>query len=114
MNRAIPAPALFGISAIFHYLCPSFAVLLFPHVGVLGVAWLRIVAEPLGFVYAFANYLLFMLYIMLGHRLANAEHAGPSRHLPTLVILRQLPSLKDIVGVALVTGGIALHDEIRT
>src|SRR3977135_2407858 len=32
----------FGGSAIFHYLGPSFAVLLFPAVGVLGVAWMRI------------------------------------------------------------------------
>ena len=30
------------VSASFHYLGPSFAVLLFSHVGVLGVAWLRI------------------------------------------------------------------------
>lgn len=30
------------ISAVFHYLGPSFAVLLFAHMGVLGVAWLRI------------------------------------------------------------------------
>jgi inner membrane transporter RhtA len=30
------------VSALFHYLGPSFAVLLFAHVGVLGVAWLRI------------------------------------------------------------------------
>src|SRR6185369_7129802 len=29
-------------SAIFHYLGPSFAVLLFAQIGVLGVAWLRI------------------------------------------------------------------------
>src|SRR5260221_6370779 len=32
----------FGVSAVFHYLGPSFAVLLFPAVGVLGVAWMRI------------------------------------------------------------------------
>lgn len=39
---AVPPHAWFGVSAIFHYLGPSFAVLLFPSVGVLGVAWLRI------------------------------------------------------------------------
>jgi inner membrane transporter RhtA len=33
----------FVVSAIFHYLGPSFAVLLFAHVDTLGVAWLRIV-----------------------------------------------------------------------
>ncbi len=38
-----PPPHLwFAVSAVFHYLGPSFAVLLFPQVGVLGVAWFRI------------------------------------------------------------------------
>lgn len=40
----VPPHAWFVVSAIFHYLGPSFAVLLFPSVGVLGVAWLRIAA----------------------------------------------------------------------
>jgi inner membrane transporter RhtA len=39
-----PPHAFFLVSAIFHYLGPSFAVLLFSHIGVLGVAWLRIAA----------------------------------------------------------------------
>ena len=38
----MPPHAFFPVSALFHYLGPSFAVLLFAHVGVLGVAWLRI------------------------------------------------------------------------
>jgi inner membrane transporter RhtA len=37
-----PAAACFAGSAVFHYLGPSFAVLLFARVDVLGVAWLRI------------------------------------------------------------------------
>lgn len=40
--RRVPPHLWFAVSAVFHYLGPSFAVLLFPHVGVLGVAWLRI------------------------------------------------------------------------
>jgi inner membrane transporter RhtA len=40
--EALPPHAWFGVSAVFHYLGPSFAVLLFPSIGVLGVAWLRI------------------------------------------------------------------------
>ena len=40
--EAVPPHAWFGVSAVFHYLGPSFAVLLFPAVGVLGVAWMRI------------------------------------------------------------------------
>ena len=37
-----PPPVYFVVSAVFHYLGPSFAVLLFARVSVLGVAWLRI------------------------------------------------------------------------
>jgi inner membrane transporter RhtA len=40
--HSVPPHAWFGVSAIFHYLGPSFAVLLFPAVGVFGVAWMRI------------------------------------------------------------------------
>jgi inner membrane transporter RhtA len=47
--RSVPPQAWFGISAVFHYLGPSFAVLLFPAVGVLGVAWLRIASAALVF-----------------------------------------------------------------
>ena len=39
-----PPESFFVISAVFHYLGPAFAVLLFARVDVLGVAWLRIVA----------------------------------------------------------------------
>lgn len=45
----MPPQAWFGVSAVFHYLGPAFAVLLFPSVGVLGVAWLRIASAALLF-----------------------------------------------------------------
>lgn len=41
-NR-IPPHAYFVVSAVFHYLGPALAALLFGHIDVLGVAWLRIV-----------------------------------------------------------------------
>lgn len=47
--RFVPPTAWFGVSAIFHYLGPSFAVLLFPSIGVLGVAWFRIASAALIF-----------------------------------------------------------------
>jgi inner membrane transporter RhtA len=47
--ETVPAPAWFGVSAVFHYLGPSFAVLLFPAVGVYGVAWFRIASAALVF-----------------------------------------------------------------
>ena len=37
------------VSAVFHYLGPSFAVLLFARVDVLGVAWLRIASAAIVF-----------------------------------------------------------------
>ena len=168
----LPPASYFGVSAVFHYLGPSLAVLLFARVSVLGVAWLRIASaavvfaawrrpwrlwprlttrqrwvlaglgavlaamnsvfylacdrlplstvgaieflgvvllavagartrrnllalvlavggvalltdirlagEPAGFAFAFANCALFMLYVVLGHRIANERPAGPA------------------------------------
>src|SRR6187549_2996805 len=44
-----PPEAYFVVSAIFHYLGPAFAVLLFARVDVLGVAWLRIASAAVIF-----------------------------------------------------------------
>ena len=38
----LPPQVYFVVSAVFHYLGPAFAVLLFARVDALGVAWLRI------------------------------------------------------------------------
>ncbi|MFC4112900.1 EamA family transporter [Nonomuraea zeae] len=166
LSDRVPPQAFFAVSAVFHYLGPALAVMLFEHVGVFGVTWLRIacaavvfavwcrpwrlarrlgraqlgllaalgvvlaamntvfylacariplstvgaieflgtivlaaigvrnrrnllalvlavggvavladvrlVDEPLGFVFAFANCALFLVYVVLGHRVANA------------------------------------------
>src|SRR5207244_7109488 len=45
----IPPQVFFFVSAIFHYLGPAFAVLLFAGVSVLGVAWFRIASAALVF-----------------------------------------------------------------
>jgi inner membrane transporter RhtA len=172
-NRRIPPQSFFVVSAVFHYLGPSLAVLLFARLDVLGVAWLRVASaaavfalwrrpwrafrelsrdgrrtllalglvlavmntafylavdrlplstvgaieflgpvilaaagtrtprnaaalalttagvaaitairltgQPLGFAFAFANCALFVLYIVLGHRIANAGRADHDR-----------------------------------
>ena len=44
MIDRVPPHLYFVVSAVFHYLGPAFAVLLFARVDVLGVAWLRVVA----------------------------------------------------------------------
>jgi inner membrane transporter RhtA len=48
-TERLPPHLLFVVSAVFHYLGPAFAVLLFARVDVLGVAWLRIGSAALVF-----------------------------------------------------------------
>ncbi len=134
----IPPEAFFICSAIFHYLGPAFAVLLFARVDVLGVAWLRIASAAvvfavwkrpwrlfaeletrdrrtvvaLGFVlaimnvcfylaidrlplatvgtiyiFAFANCALFVLYILLGHRIAATGGRGGVERLALAMVI---------------------------
>jgi inner membrane transporter RhtA len=50
-GSSVPPEAFFICSAIFHYLGPAFAVLLFTRVDVLGVAWLRIASAATVFAF---------------------------------------------------------------
>ncbi len=192
----IPPHAYFVVSAVFHYLGPSFAVLLFAAIEPLGVAWLRIasaamvfalwrrplrylrqasarerwlivamaatlaamncafylaiarlplatvgaieflgpiaargdrlcarrrnvvalalavagvayltdarwVAEPLGYLYAFANCALFVLYVVLGHRLAAAGGASGIERLSAAMLVAMVFALPFGIGEAL-------------
>jgi inner membrane transporter RhtA len=195
-----PPQAFFLVSAVFHYLGPSFAVLLFARVEVLGVAWLRIataaavfsvwrrpwrlvlrldrrdrwvllqlgvvlagmnslfylavdrlplstvgaieflgtvllaawgirtkrnvaalaltttgvgtmaqlrfVAEPLGFAFAFANCALFLLYVILGHRIANNGDAGEATGRRMTYAIDQLGASMLIAAVAITPVGL--------
>jgi inner membrane transporter RhtA len=47
--RRVPPHAYFVVSAVFHYLGPALAVLLFARIDVLGVAWLRIATAAVVF-----------------------------------------------------------------
>src|SRR5215831_11987827 len=49
VTSSIPPQVYFFVSALFHYLGPSFAVLLFSSVSVLGVAWFRIASAAVFF-----------------------------------------------------------------
>ncbi len=49
LGARVPPHLYFVVSAVFHYLGPSFAVLLFARVEVLGVAWLRIASAAIIF-----------------------------------------------------------------
>jgi inner membrane transporter RhtA len=46
-SRPVPPQLALVVSAVFHYLAPAFAVLLFARVAPLGVAWLRIASAAL-------------------------------------------------------------------
>ncbi len=48
-TKRVPPHTYFVVSAVFHYLGPAFAVLLFARVDVLGVAWLRITSAAIVF-----------------------------------------------------------------
>jgi inner membrane transporter RhtA len=65
----VPGETYFVGSALFHYLGPAFAVLLFARVDVLGVAWLRIASAAL----------IFALWRRPWRRLAGLDR--PGRHL---------------------------------
>jgi inner membrane transporter RhtA len=45
----VPPTSFFLVSAVFHYVGPALAVLLFAHVDLLGVAWLRIATAAVVF-----------------------------------------------------------------
>jgi len=84
--QVVPPQAYFVVSAVFHYLGPSFAVLLFARVDVLGVAWLRIAAAA----------------IVFAALPATAVVVG-------LVVLGQVPAAAELAGVALVVAGVAIR-----
>jgi inner membrane transporter RhtA len=76
--HAVPPQLWFLVSAVFHYLGPSFAVLLFARVDVLGVAWFRIASAAAVFalwtrpwrVFAGASRRMLLLLLSLGACLA--------------------------------------------
>ena len=51
--------------------------------GVAALTDIRIVNEPLGFVFAFANCAGFMLYVILGHKIANTRSGTAQRRCAT-------------------------------
>ena len=65
--------------------------------GVVTITSIRITGQPLGFVFAFANCALFMLYIVLGHRMANAGGRGA----------RGRPSIDRLAGAMVIAAVIA-------
>ncbi|WP_239004019.1 EamA family transporter [Nocardia panacis] len=131
----MPAPAYFGISAIFHYLGPAFAVLLFTHLDVLGVAWLRIASAAvvfavwrrpwrllrrltpeqrrvllgLGVVLAAMN----MMFYLAIARLPLAT-VGAIEFLGTIVVAAVgMRNVRNVIALALAVGGVVALTDIR-
>ena len=70
--RTVPPETFLLVSAVFRYLGPSFAVLLFGYVDVLGVAWLRIASAAAIFVIWRKPWLAFSRLDRRGRRLVIA------------------------------------------
>lgn len=160
------------------------AALVLTVAGAAAITTIRLTGHPLGFVFAFGNCVLFMLYVLLGHRIANDKGglagidllaaamliaavavtpAGLAGALPAFshpvllaagagvgvcssvipyvtdqlamarlpratfalmlallpvfatiigaIVLRQFPTIRDVIGIALVTIGVAIHNE---
>ena len=130
-----PPHMYFVISAVFHYLGPSFAVLLFARVQVLGVAWLRIAAAALIFALWRRPWRAFARLDRDGRRLLiawgavlavmNACFYSAISRLPlgTVSAIEFLPvillaaigvrSSRNLVALALAVGGVYLLTDIR-
>jgi threonine/homoserine efflux transporter RhtA len=143
------ASGYFLTSAIFHYLGPSLAVLLFGHIAPAGVAWLRIASAAVVFaiwrrpwrawvraswrtIPAFEHPLWLVWGIGIGvcssvipyvadqlamARIGRAGFALMMALLPAsatvigALVLHQIPTPQDLVGIALVIVGILIHHE---
>jgi inner membrane transporter RhtA len=131
----VPPHAWFVVSAVFHYLGPSFAVLLFSRVGVLGVAWFRIASAALLFAIATAPWRIvrqtsrrgLVLLLALGGCLAlmNSTFYLAIDRLPLglvatiefvgtiFVALVGLRSGRNLAALALAVTGVFLLTEVR-
>ena len=102
------------------------AALVLAVAGVYLLTDVQLVAEPVGIAFAAANALLFAAYIVLGHRVSRCDDLTGSPGLTGIdglalsmmvaavvgvVVLAQVPSAHEVVGVALVVAGVALHRE---
>jgi len=70
--------------------------------GVATITDIRIAGQPLGFAFAFGNCALFMLYVILGHKIANAGPGGAE------VPGRDMMSGIDQLGAAMLIAAVAI------
>lgn len=76
----------------------NLAALALAVVGVAALTELRLVAEPWGFVFAFANCAGFVLYVVLGHRIAHTN-LSPDRPAPAPAATTAVAALAAVAAV---------------
>ena len=130
-----PPASFFAVSAVFHYLGPSFAVLLFTHVNVLGVAWLRIASAAVVFavwrrpwrLYGRLSFGQRWILLALGIVLAAMNSlfylavqrlplstVGAIEFLGTVVLAAfGAQTLRNLLALALAVGGVAALTDVR-
>jgi inner membrane transporter RhtA len=135
LTDRIPPHLYFLVSAIFHYLGPAFAVLLFARVPVAGVAWLRIVSAglifalwrrpwrvflsagshqrleiaALGAIFALMNYSFYMAIARLPlGTVAAIEFVGP-----VVLALLGARSMRNLAALGLAVSGVFLLTDVR-
>ncbi len=87
-----------GLAAIGLRSSRNIAALLLATLGVYPLTDARWVAEPVGYAYAFANCALFVLYIVLGHRLAEGGGNGGIERLSASMLAAAIFALP--IGIA--------------
>lgn len=134
-STRVPPHLFFIVSAVFHYLGPAFAVLLFASVAPLGVAWLRIVTAALIFAVWRRPWLSFArlasadrgVVVALGLVLAamNASFYLAIARLPLATVgaieflgpialaAIGLRGLRNAAALALAIGGVAILTQVR-
>jgi inner membrane transporter RhtA len=130
----VPPQMWFVVSAVFHYLGPAFAALLFAQVGVLGVAWFRIASAAAIFalwvkpwrLLRSASREMLILLVLLGACLAvmNSTFYLAIARLPLslvatieflgvlLLALAGLRSLRNVAAVAVAALGVWLQTKV--
>jgi len=131
----LPPTSFFLTSAVFHYLGPSLAVLLFVHVDALGVAWLRIASAAAVFaawrrpwrVWTSADREQRLVFVALGTVLAAMNSlfylavnrlplstVGAIEFLGTVVLAAAgARTPRNLLALALAIGGVAVLTDVR-
>jgi inner membrane transporter RhtA len=78
----------------------NFVALALAALGVYVLTDVRIAGEPLGYVFAFANCGLFVLYVMLGHRIAGAGGSQGIDRLGVAMLIAMIAALPIGIGDA--------------